>query len=70
MTNKKEALENWRLMMCARMYIGLEASLPDTNWTQCGDCVTPDGVMKTCDECRYFGETENDGKEKSTKTYI
>lgn len=55
MQPKTEALQDWKLMMCAKMYT--EDNLPDipeTNWTQVGDCITPDGIMKACGDCRYY----------------
>ncbi len=53
MIDKKESLEAWKDMMCKKMYIEPDISLPETNWIQVGDCSTPDGAMKTCDKCRY-----------------
>lgn len=32
MTDKKEALEMWKLMICAKTYIEPDVSLPETNW--------------------------------------
>ncbi len=42
MKDKKEPVDNWKLMMCSRGYV-------DEN----GDCETPDGLMKSCSICRY-----------------